>query len=117
MSVPAAASEVVVDGRVTVIALGPKYKIIDEHALDGRGVGGDPLHGGMNLTGEVEVRANGMHLLRRQNYRCAITGLALEEGTDIVLHHIVTRHAGGTDTWNNLCLVFKWAQAARDSNG
>ncbi len=35
MSVPAAAPEVVVDGRVTVIALGPKYKIIDEHALDG----------------------------------------------------------------------------------
>lgn len=35
MSVPAAAPEVVIDGRVTVIALGPKYKIIDEHALDG----------------------------------------------------------------------------------
>ena len=34
MSVPAAAPEVVVDGRVTVIALGPKYKIIDEHSLD-----------------------------------------------------------------------------------
>lgn len=35
MSAPAAAPEIVVDGRVTVIALGPKYKIIDESILDG----------------------------------------------------------------------------------
>jgi anti-anti-sigma factor len=35
MSVPAAAPEVVVDGRVTVVALGPNYKIIDEHCLEG----------------------------------------------------------------------------------
>lgn len=34
MSVPAAAHEVVVDGGVTVVALGPRYKIIDEHTLD-----------------------------------------------------------------------------------
>jgi anti-anti-sigma factor len=35
MSVPAAAPEVVVDGRVTVIALGANYKVIDEIALEG----------------------------------------------------------------------------------
>jgi anti-anti-sigma factor len=34
MTVPTSAPEVVVDGQVTVIALGPKYKIIDEHVLD-----------------------------------------------------------------------------------
>ena len=34
MSVPAAAPEVVVDGRVTVIALGASYKVIDELALE-----------------------------------------------------------------------------------
>lgn len=34
MSAPAAAPEVIVDGRVTVLALGPAYKLIDEHALD-----------------------------------------------------------------------------------
>jgi hypothetical protein len=60
----------------------------------------------------ADVTKMRMHLLRRQNYRCAITGLALEEGTDIVLHHIVARQAGGSDDWNNLCLVFKWAQAS-----
>jgi anti-anti-sigma factor len=34
MSVPATAPEVVVDGRVTVITLGPAYKVLDEHTLD-----------------------------------------------------------------------------------
>jgi hypothetical protein len=53
-----------------------------------------------------------MHLLKRQNYRCAITGLPLEETSDFVLHHIVSQQAGGHDDWNNLCFVFKWAQAA-----
>jgi anti-anti-sigma factor len=34
MSVPTAAPEVVVDGSVTVIVLGPAYKVVDEHLLD-----------------------------------------------------------------------------------
>jgi RNA-directed DNA polymerase len=51
-----------------------------------------------------------MHLLKRQNYRCAITGLPLEETSDLVLHHIVSKQAGGNDDWNNLCLVLKWAE-------
>ena len=34
MSVPATTPEVVVDGSVTVIALGPAYKVVDEHVLD-----------------------------------------------------------------------------------
>src|SRR5258708_4599353 len=34
MSVPATAPEVVVDGNVTVIVLGPAYKVVDEHLLD-----------------------------------------------------------------------------------
>jgi anti-sigma B factor antagonist len=34
MSGPATAPEVVVDGNVTVIALGPAYKVVDEHLLD-----------------------------------------------------------------------------------
>lgn len=34
MSAPVLAPEVVVDGRVTVIELGPAYQIVDEHLLD-----------------------------------------------------------------------------------
>jgi len=52
-----------------------------------------------------------MHLLKRQQYRCAITGFPLEEVSELVLHHVVPKDAGGNDDWNNLCLVLKWAQA------
>jgi len=52
-----------------------------------------------------------MHLLKRQQNRCAITGLPLEEGSDFVLHHVVPIDAGGNADWNNLCLVLKWAKA------
>jgi anti-sigma B factor antagonist len=34
MSVPATAPNVVLEGSVTVIALGPAYKVVDEHVLD-----------------------------------------------------------------------------------
>ena len=52
-----------------------------------------------------------IHLLKRQDYRCAITGLPLEETSDIVLHHIKYRGVSGNDDWDNLCLVLRWAQA------
>lgn len=52
-----------------------------------------------------------MPLLQRQHYRCAITGLALDDQTQIVVHRIVPEQAGGNDDWSNLCLVLKWAQA------
>jgi len=60
----------------------------------------------------ADARGLRMYLLKRQNYQCAITGLPFEETSDIVLHHIVSKQAGGNDDWNNLCLVFKWAQDA-----
>ena len=50
------------------------------------------------------------YLLKRQNYRCAITGLALDDTSEIVIHHIVARQAGGNNDWSNLCLVLNWAQ-------
>jgi RNA-directed DNA polymerase len=50
------------------------------------------------------------HLLKRQKHRCAITGLPFEEVSEIVLHHVVSKGAGGNDDWNNLCLVLKWAK-------
>ena len=52
-----------------------------------------------------------MHLLQRQKYRCAITGLPLEETSEIVLHHIVSTYASGNEDWNNLCLTLRWAQS------
>jgi retron-type reverse transcriptase len=52
-----------------------------------------------------------MHLLQRQHFRCAITGLALDDPSQIVLHRIVPKQAGGNDDWSNLCFVLKWAQA------
>jgi retron-type reverse transcriptase/5-methylcytosine-specific restriction endonuclease McrA len=52
------------------------------------------------------------HLLERQNYRCAITGLPLEDLSLAEIHHIIPKHAGGNDDWNNLCLVWRWAHIA-----
>jgi hypothetical protein len=52
-----------------------------------------------------------MYLLKRQQYRCAITGLPFEDGSVLVLHHVTPKDAGGNDDWNNLCLVLKWAHA------
>ena len=51
-----------------------------------------------------------LYLFRRQEYRCAITGLALEETSEIAVHYIVPREVGGNDDWSNLCFVLKWAQ-------
>jgi RNA-directed DNA polymerase len=51
-----------------------------------------------------------LYLLKRQSYRCAITGLPLEETSEIVVHQIVPAQIGGNDDWSNLCLVHKWAQ-------
>jgi RNA-directed DNA polymerase len=51
-----------------------------------------------------------LYLLTRQSYRCAITGLPLEETSEIVFHEIVPKQVGGNDDWSNLCLVHKWAQ-------
>jgi RNA-directed DNA polymerase len=51
------------------------------------------------------------YLLKRQNYRCAITGLPLADTSEIVTLRILPQDYGGTDDWSNLCLVFKWAEA------
>jgi hypothetical protein len=51
------------------------------------------------------------YLLKRQNYRCAITGTPLADTAEIVTHLIVPQHAGGSNDWSNLCLVHKWALA------
>jgi len=51
-----------------------------------------------------------LYLLKRQSYRCAITGLPLEETSEIVFHQIVHRQVGGNDDWSNLCIAHKWAQ-------
>jgi RNA-directed DNA polymerase len=59
----------------------------------------------------ADARKLRTYLLKRQDYRCAITGLPFEDTSEIVLHHIVARQAGGNDDWSNLCLVHKWAQA------
>ncbi|REJ69555.1 MAG: hypothetical protein DWQ31_04140 [Planctomycetota bacterium] len=59
----------------------------------------------------ADARKLRTYLLKRQTYRCAITGLPLEDASEIVYHHIVARQAGGNDDWSNLCLVHKWAQA------
>lgn len=52
------------------------------------------------------------HLLQRQKYRCAITGLPLEDLTQVEIHHITAKHVGGSDDWCNLCLVLRWAHSA-----
>jgi retron-type reverse transcriptase len=59
----------------------------------------------------ADARQIRMHLFKRQNYRCAITGLPLDETSDIALHHVVPEEAGGGADWDNLCFVLKWARA------
>ena len=58
----------------------------------------------------ADARKLQMYLQKRQNYRCAITGLEFDDTSEIVNHHIVARQAGGNDDWSNLCLVHRWAQ-------
>ena len=60
----------------------------------------------------TDVRKLRLHLLKRQKYRCAITGLPLTEDAPIEVHHITPKHVGGNDDWNNLCLVLQWAHQA-----
>jgi hypothetical protein len=59
----------------------------------------------------AEVRRRRIYLLKRQNYRCAITGLPLDDTSEIVVHQVVPQQPGGYDDWSNLFLVYKWAQA------
>ena len=59
--------------------------------------------------GVADASKRRTYLLTRQNYRCAITGMPLDETSEIVTHHIAARAAGGTDDWSNLCLVHHWA--------
>jgi 5-methylcytosine-specific restriction endonuclease McrA len=57
-------------------------------------------------------RALQRYLLRRQNYRCAITGLPLEDLSEVEVHHITPKEVGGNDDWSNLCLSLRWAHQA-----
>lgn len=59
----------------------------------------------------ADARKLRLYLLKRQSYRCAITGSPLEDTSEIVVHRIVDRQTGGHDDWSNLCLVLKWAEA------
>ncbi len=60
----------------------------------------------------AEARKRQQYLLERQKYRCAITGLPLEDLSQVEIHHITARAAGGNDDWSNLCLVLHWAHIA-----
>jgi hypothetical protein len=60
----------------------------------------------------ADARKLHRHLLERQKYRCAITGLRLEDLAQVEIHHITAKHVGGNDDWNNLCLVLPWAHSA-----
>jgi RNA-directed DNA polymerase len=60
----------------------------------------------------ADARQLQRYLLRRQNYRCAITGLPLEDLALVDIHHITPKRVGGNDDWGNLCLVLRWAHIA-----
>ena len=60
---------------------------------------------------QADAQQRWTYLLTRQCYRCAITGLPLEKTSDLAIHHIVPKQAGGSDDWDNLCLVLKSAEA------
>lgn len=52
------------------------------------------------------------YLMRRQQNRCAITGLPIADVSEVQIHHIIPTQVGGNDDWSNLCLVFPWAHSA-----
>lgn len=52
------------------------------------------------------------YLMRRQQNRCAITGLPIADVSEVQIHHIIPTQVGGNDDWSNLCLVFPWAHTA-----
>jgi 5-methylcytosine-specific restriction endonuclease McrA len=54
-------------------------------------------------------------LLKRQQNRCAITGLPITDVSEVVYHHIIPKQVGGNDDWSNLCLVLPWAHTALHS--
>jgi RNA-directed DNA polymerase len=60
----------------------------------------------------ADARGLQRYLLRRQQYRCAITGLPLEDLALVEIHHITPKQVGGNDDWGNLCLVLRWAHIA-----
>jgi RNA-directed DNA polymerase len=60
----------------------------------------------------ADARKLQRYLLERQKYRCAITGLPLEDLNEVEIHHITAKQAGGNDDWSNLCLVLRWAHTA-----
>jgi RNA-directed DNA polymerase len=60
----------------------------------------------------ADARKLHLYLLRRQKYRCAITGLPLEDLSQVEVHHITPKQMGGNDDWGNLCLVLRWAHIA-----
>src|SRR5947208_2243032 len=51
-------------------------------------------------------------LLRRQQHRCAITGLPLEDMAAITLQQVALGHDVASDGGHRWCLVLRWAQAA-----
>ena len=74
-----------------------------------RSINGPSCQPARRLT---DARKRQRYLLERQKYRCAITGLALEDLSQVEIHHITAKHAGGNDDWSNLCLVLRWAHIA-----
>jgi RNA-directed DNA polymerase len=60
----------------------------------------------------ADARKLQRYLLERQQSRCAITGLPLEDLSLVEVHHIIPKHVGGHDDWRNLCLVLRWAHIA-----
>jgi hypothetical protein len=60
----------------------------------------------------ADARRLQRYLLLRQQYRCPITGLPLEDLELVEVHHITPKQVGGNDDWGNLCLVLRWAHVA-----
>jgi hypothetical protein len=46
---------------------------------------------------QADRRALRRYLLRRQDYRCAVTGLPLEDLSEVEVHHGAPREVGGND--------------------
>jgi RNA-directed DNA polymerase len=61
---------------------------------------------------QVTYREVVRHLHRRQDYCCALCGIAFEEEDPIEKHHMRARSQGGEDRMDNLVLVHRWGHKA-----
>jgi 5-methylcytosine-specific restriction endonuclease McrA len=109
------------EGKLVSLLAHSRFRRVRFHRVQGANSPLDPRLGEYweerrtrALLRRVLADARGLqrYLLRRQQYRCAITGLPLEDLSEVEVHHFTPKEMGGNDGWSNLALALRWAHQA-----